>query len=58
MLDSLYSIIYVYFVSLSVITKILSNYILVTGSLDNSSLTTKSYIMDFHGYEGISGDLS
>jgi hypothetical protein len=55
---SLYSTIYAYFVSLSIITRIESYLLFVTSSLDISSLVIKSYAIDFHGYKGVFSDLS
>ncbi len=51
--DSLKGSIYAYLVSLSMITRIKSYSSLVIGSLESSSLTTKSYAIDFYSLEEV-----
>jgi hypothetical protein len=53
-LDLLYDIMYVYFVSLSVMTRIESYLCPVHDSLEGGNLITKSIVIDFQGCGGVS----
>ncbi len=55
MLDSLYSSIYIYLVSLSVITSIKSYSSFVYKSYNAGNLVTKSIVINSHGLEGVFG---
>ncbi len=55
MLDSLYSSMYIYLVSLSVITSIKSYSSFVYKLCNAGNLVTKSIIIDSHGLEGVFG---
>jgi hypothetical protein len=52
-LDLLYNIIYAYFMSLFIITKIKSYSCLIHGSFKSNNFTMKSIIINFHDYKGI-----
>jgi hypothetical protein len=56
MLALRYNIIYVYFVNLSITTRIESYSTPVIGSRDNNNFTTKSNTIKVQGVFGISGD--
>jgi hypothetical protein len=52
-LDLLYNIIYIYFISLFIMIKIKLYSCLVHGSFNNSNFIIKSIIINFQGYKGI-----
>src|SRR3982074_2723675 len=56
-LASLYGMKCLYFISLSVMTKIESYMTFVIGSLESGSLTIKSKAINFHAPCGVGGDL-
>jgi hypothetical protein len=53
MLNSLYGTIYMYFVSLSMMTRIKSYLCLIHGSFKSGSFIMKSITINFHNYKGI-----